>query len=135
MFLQRKQNAQIILQMSSNKHSCIRSFQSHANSSREYKNRTFSTYFVWRLLTSKLDKYIMRKSQLRMLIYFTVWATRKGNVDINILIINKLNSATNIINHSQSGFIIASKIWFNLKRKKYLHKIYCINRLGQRNIW
>lgn len=58
------------------------------------------------------------------------------NVDINILIINKLNSATNInrINHSQSGFIIASQIWFNLKRIKYFHKIHCINRLGQRNI-
>ena len=56
------------------------------------------------------------------------------NVDINILIINKLNSATNIVNRSQSGFIIASQIWFNLKRKKYLHKIPCINRLWQRNI-
>ena len=46
MFPQRKQNGQMILQMSSNKYFDIISFHSYADSSREYKNRTFSTYFV-----------------------------------------------------------------------------------------
>ena len=64
MFPRRKHNDQLVLQISSNILN-FRSFQSYANSSREYKNRTTSIYETSKL-TSKLGKYSMRKSQLQV---------------------------------------------------------------------